>query len=137
LRGLFVWRYMNRETKFRAWNKENGMSPAWSLEDLLQASHEGGMDLVSTETVFMHITGFRDARKQDAYDGDIFECDLEWYCIEWDIEGGCWFATGLGTEGMELSEFVGTPWFIQGNVYEHPEMMERFEKAQQVRTGGV
>lgn len=125
---------MNKAIKFRAWHRdEKIMYPIiFGVGSYLYWFEEQGYrewEDIERDFELMQYTGFKDARGEDLYDGDIFEDDAEWYRVGWSDEDGGWYAFGIRDKGgnvdMQLAEFAGssTCW-KQGNIYENPDLLK-------------
>ena len=75
--------------------------------------------------VLMQFTGFTN-NGQDWYEGDILENDGDWYRVEWDAEQGIWEAAGIEDthEIIALNEVLSSETWVQGNIYQKPELLD-------------
>lgn len=76
-------------------------------------------------------TGLKDGSKTEFCEGDILEADGDWYRVEWEDDYGQWLAVSLHNQGdsMSLGEFHNcADVFIQGNIYENPELINTLDK---------
>ncbi len=125
---------MNREIKFRAWDKicrkmfydgelDNG--------DIIVIHLDGKIEISDEETykpkdfILMQYTGIKDKKGKEIYEGDILEFDAkEWgsdktnkSAVEWDGENGEWSCMGVYREWSEWCQVIG-------NVFENPELIK-------------
>jgi hypothetical protein len=109
---------MNREIKFRAWDRERQHWATVMVADFLNPS-------ISPQYQLQQFTGLADKNGVEIYEGDIIEYSASEYwapkpfygkkrsAVEWqDIT--CSFTPGLNSG---LSEVIG-------NIYESPELLE-------------
>lgn len=132
-----------REIKFRAWDKENGMSRTfivWEATNILKGL------LLKYQTddvpVIMQFTGLFDKNGKEIYEGDILEnnthrkqlIEVYWKgCVkdgenvngkEW-INWGGWYFRKLSNE-KEMTYSVDNDQIeIIGNIYENPELIHK------------
>lgn len=132
---------MNREIKFRAWNKGvkkmvlvtridwnttgNSIDPGiWSLEGIEQVKSTDGKDrndyVQQEDFILMQYTGLKDKSGKEIYEGDIIK-----------TEGGALGVVKWRHFGFE-QDMINTLgwWVIQedgeiiGNIYENPELLD-------------
>jgi hypothetical protein len=107
---------MNREIKFRAWDKEqNNM---WLWEDLIdkQCTY-----LNSKYFVAMQYTGLKDKNGKEVYEGDIIRVNNE--KMELVFRDG-YFGWGKQHKGMYSFDPFGCEEIeVIGNIYENPELL--------------
>lgn len=84
----------------------------------------GAHELDADQWVFMQFTGLT-CNGHEWYEGDILESDSDWYRIAWDNDDARWEAVGIkGTgETLALSELLSQETWVQGNIYENPELL--------------
>lgn len=72
----------------------------------------------------MQFTGITN-NGQKWYEGDILECDSDWYQITWDDDQAQWEATGINSTGesIGLCELISSESWVQGNIYQNPELL--------------
>jgi uncharacterized phage protein (TIGR01671 family) len=120
-----------RETKFRAWSKEFGMSPATTLLNMLQVvAKKESHDYPGEYLTLMQYTGLEDKNGKEIYEGDI--CS---------VEGG-WSGTVKALQMYPLDNFhfweevrsnmedadteageKPAAYEVIGNIYENPELL--------------
>ncbi len=112
---------MNREIKFRAWDKScNKMRGISGLQDCFSLRSDG---VCNEDYILMQYTGLKDKNGTEIYEGDIIKISLyddEWktkvrdYCgtLIIDVEGCDWNTTALSfLDDEALCEVIG-------NIYE-------------------
>lgn len=136
---------MNREIKFRVWDKtrnelftyinECGVKQLNFNQEMAIESVELFEYLPSEIFVFktldiddvelMQFTGIKDKNDVEIYEGDIVNFDkVEWggdnniHVVTWDKTYGCWCFGGGSISDMEFREVIG-------NIYENPELLEK------------
>lgn len=137
---------MNREIKFRAWDKQNKtmgtvnrikMSPylhtqvTYSMEIDGKRKDEWSLidDTGHGTCVLMQFTGLKDKNGKEIYEGDICNC-REYGCfgiIKWsEDEAGFYFYVvyGDGTFDEESVYDYADELEVIGNIYENPELLE-------------
>ena len=126
-----------REIKFRVWDNDmrwmrRVASISFARDGVPDGviayglKHNSGTTyLKDGEIVLMQSTGFTN-NGQEWYDGDILENDTDWYLIGWSEEEGRWLAIGANSthETIDLCELVSTETWLQGNIYENPELLK-------------
>lgn len=130
---------MNREIKFRAWDKHiNTMSNPFKLEDVVKNACslglEGYIALPIENNIFMQYTGLKDENGKEIYEGDIVKKENElylWKCVgevklsEFEVEETyehiIHTVLGWNVDSVSLIEHE---WRIIGNIYENPELLE-------------
>ena len=114
-----------KELRFRAWDKENGMSKPLVISDMgIIALERPDFDRLE----IMQYTGLKDKNGKEIYEGDIIRHDwglnkitFEDYSftaehiISFDGEFNC---------NLYLSE-IGSDCEVIGNIYENPELIEK------------
>lgn len=136
---------MNREIKFRAWNKLKGR---WEdklclylddskIGDVSECFHN---EEDSEAYDIQQYTGLKDRNGTEIYEGDILRED--WghgetrdYTVEWGEDG--WFLIMLGCEKWTIKEAMKEPcesqprmvyfyhdMIVVGNIFENPELLE-------------
>lgn len=123
-------------TKYRAWDtrKEKMYSVKqilWNDDGSIRGVTEGEREnekhyIPECRLKLMEYTGLNDGSKTEFCEGDILEVDGDWYRVEWEDDYGQWLAVSLYNQGdsMSLGEFHNcADVFIQGNIYENPELL--------------
>ena len=121
---------MNREIKFRAWDKENkGMrferdGEIGRLDLFFRRLYGMGVDI-------MQYTGLHDKNGKEIYEGDVFEVGyFGWKCVvEWDDENSRFL--GFTIEGERKIVYIGRspqPVTVIGNIYSNPELLQEAGK---------
>lgn len=145
---------MNREIKFRAYNKPaNGLKPGM-FYDIGMGTEEQPLGInecikrytESDEWFLMQYTGLTDKNGTEIYEGDIVAiCEdsfneetekderviISKHCIIWSTEGGYWEIDKLDSEYMGLGYNLLTLYdedarYIEviGNIFSNPELLE-------------
>ena len=120
---------MNREIKFRAWDKNNKEiyeHPFGYIEfykdSLVVGFDDGDLKLEGDDVILMQYTGLKDKQGKEIYEGDILkgkgfngEVDI------WEAVNLCYFHHWQETES--LMEENGDIEII-GNIYENPDLIK-------------
>lgn len=112
--------------KFRAWDTIN---KRWATDVpftiLTHTNNKALFELQSDGIEWIQYTGLK-SNGQEWYEGDILENDSDWYQVEWDNDEGRWLAVGIGSthESIALCELVSSETFVQGNIYQNPELLK-------------
>jgi len=122
---------MNREIKFRAWDKDAEQMLAVDAIALAENVFEWGAGITDQHNDFhsmadielMQFTGFHDENGVEIYEGDIIDFDRrEWggddniHKVSWDAQEGAWSWGGGSSSDMEWRTVIG-------NVFENPELL--------------
>ena len=129
---------MNREIKFRAWDKQHEISRVISIQKCGmiyfdfesyrndQDSEYGNQDIDVKNMPIMQFTGLKDSKGADIYEGDIVK-SIKYNSTMKVIWGYCAW-------GLEKNEGISAPNFQQfgledleviGNIYENPELLSQ------------
>jgi hypothetical protein len=123
-----------REIKFRAWDKlHKEMVKCVGMRLVFERANGEAMSTLGPTTTnhihpsyfeMMQFTGFTN-NGEDWYEDDILESDGDWYQIEWCDEQGRWIAAGVNSthQDIDLCELLGSETWLQGNIYENPELL--------------
>lgn len=115
---------MNREIKFRAWDKEQGSFVVGPFNMLLRI----GESLKNERFEFLQYTGLKDQNGKEVYEGDILQDDKgmavihfmtpQFVCVD---ENGKSWNLGGGTVYRDEHQLEATK--VTGNIYEHPHLL--------------
>lgn len=119
---------MQREIKFRAWDKQNKSMEEVELlgDEVLRIKHAEWENREDFE--LMQYTGLKDKNGVEIYEGDIVRFDNDWYSEVYQHECGEWFAAhfsiweNISNDGKENS------WEVIGNKYEDLELLKEGEE---------
>ena len=120
---------MNRESKFKAWDKKKGK---FVFEGTFADIRHVGGKLNFTTWEWIQSTGLKDKNGKEIYEGDILSCKskakdgfehrstlrLGW--SEDDEYGWCW-DSGTIVRGVD---FIDERYEVIGNIFENPELLE-------------
>lgn len=113
---------MNREIKFRAWNKKlNKFANDWTWNDV-----DGVLTPYHEDCVLMQFTGLHDKNGKEIYEGDIVhdvsDSDLT-FEVKWDEERAGYYMPNDFDEEYTFS--ISHPTLeIIGNIYENPDFLK-------------
>jgi len=116
-----------REIKFRAWYKYGKkMVDLYKIMPVAGADHNGTMDGLflpfDNNIILMQYTGLLDKNGKEIYEGDV----VDWLGDKFKIIIYCataWCVTE--TSQQSLYEIDDTEIEIIGNIYEHPQLLEK------------
>lgn len=114
-----------RAIKFRAWDLEK---KRWVRElpftILTHTNRDALFSLTEGNIAWLQFTGLTN-NGQEWYDGDILANDSDWYQIGWSRGEARWGAFGIRFthEILALSELLSQETWVQGNVFENPELL--------------
>jgi uncharacterized phage protein (TIGR01671 family) len=131
---------MNRDIKFRVWNKKTNSwvhKPKQEVhlfgENILCGGFMSGVSLKDLhECVALQFTGLKDKKKKEIYEGDILLSESwgvhsrsksKYHVVEW---SGCgWKASGYNGQMKVSPELaVKSDFEIVGNIFESPELLQ-------------
>ena len=126
---------MDRELKFRVWDKYSGKSPTGGMHyfDAMEICDNGlffknsKFDLEQNHNddesaVVMQYTGLKDKNGKEIYEGDIFKQGN--YPYTWHIVS---FTKGA----FNISVYSTQKGKVMGNIFENPEILESLNKEKQ------
>ncbi len=135
IKKKFKIKYMNREIKFRAWDKKNKImtySPinCINFDGQLLLNDGQYYDIEKTDYVLMQFTGLLDKNGKEIYEGDI----VCWTFNEKQknqivYHEGCFGHLNLTGINKEHSEFIpinkvrAEYMIVCGNIYQNPELL--------------
>lgn len=139
---------MNREIKFRAWNKkEKYMEP---VDDLQMFSNQLSIGMLSKDyflgkddVELMQYTGLHDENGKEIYEGDIIEFSYDVFTGNFDTKvgrgtvefiDGAFYIKPFEIEGKKIKDIDNEEWFliytvnidtlkVIGNIYDNPELL--------------
>lgn len=125
---------MNREIKFRAWDKDENIMRDWkNLMDIVYGDNKiNGSDINDCifnddDLILMQFTGLHDSKGREIWEGDIISaeglCNLE---VIWDSYG--WAVKWNNCEYTEI-DFIDDELLMEeieviGDIYTTPELLE-------------
>lgn len=127
---------MNREIKFRFWDKENNIiTSGYSLEELQKTAIRSWFDVETPRQVeLMQYTGLKDKNGKEIYEGDIIQMwvgtkPVTVGNITW---GGWQYVVRMEVVGKDKTNYFGynsediDPEKIEiiGNIYENPDLLK-------------
>ena len=124
---------MSRVIKFRAWNGEEMVSPDYI--DRKGIAHWKENSIPESTDKVMQFTGLLDKNGKEMYEGDILQTGkyADWKSIVKYMPGGWYASLGDKVPGIPFTErsqplasflFEHYDWFIIGNIYENPELIQ-------------
>ena len=125
-------RVMQREIKFRAWDKnQNKIKRVLSVEwlDNMYVSYWNEPYYATDSVLLMQYTGLKDKNGKEIYEGDILTANRFWhtqqtehvfFVVEYDSTVGCFFAIDKDDNQHFLDEIS---FVIVGNIFENPELV--------------
>ena len=120
-----------RDFRFRAWDKNDGMSPSFGIDFLLMAKPRD----IAEASIFMQYTGLKDKNGNEIYEGDIVAiafwngvdmADIENGVIKWHEESSAfkWFSgEPSDANNYWLTHADSKHREVVGNIYENPEIL--------------
>lgn len=125
---------MNREIKFRAWDKTRKQmklvdrvqysSSKWFIEEVRVSDGSNLEYLKSGEVELMQYTGLNDENGKEIYEGDILRRQNKWggrlngheyKIVRWNDEPSFL--------GWNIARGKGMNWEVVGNIYEHKHLL--------------
>lgn len=107
---------MNREIKFRVWDKVDYRSSSFTLLDLIDKKIE-----FTSDCHVMRFTGLRNEDGDEIYEGDILKED-QLFQVVWDAQWAKFKLQSIGN--IQYPEWNrGVKMVIVGNIFENPELL--------------
>lgn len=120
---------MNREIKFRAWDKENEEMYDVAMIDVetgevAYTDHPTGYnaDALLEQVELMQYTGLKDKNGKEIYEGDVIKAESRLW--QADFKDGCF--VGVDFKNVAWDELVNIGYGeteVIGNIYENPELL--------------
>ena len=124
---------MNREIKFRAWDKERKVMDRWDKSDsplltfegeIVTPDSAGGTKYFEREYILMQYTGLKDKNGKEIYEGDIIEEECRLFKAKIVFYCGAFFAQVDEDKTRILLSVCAETNKIIGNIYENPELLK-------------
>ena len=134
-----------REIKFRAWDSKRMLmgdeydfyvTPNGKIKYLEEHSDRFGLPFTTTnnhqDVTLMQYTGLKDKNGVDIYEGDVIE-SKQWNPERYEVcfeEGEFGFKCG-GAPYLNQAHYMSS-FYVIGNIYENPELIDQFINKEQV-----
>lgn len=130
---------MNREIKFRAWDKEGNQWIEKFYIDWDGAIGTVGYSYlgepgthIQDKVVLMQFTGLKDKNGKEIYEGDILATDYNKNgtkigvtkgVVTWDKKNMCYYSKEKADNGQMVNTYMKHMFEVIGNIYENPELV--------------
>ena len=117
---------MNREIKFRVWDKEGGTDGMISWDLIKKLEFSMGELLEEEKSIVMQFTGLYDMDGKEIYEGDIIGTEVGIKYKDYEVvefkKGG--FSPLCSDSDYEYA-YESTHYKVLGNIYENPELVKK------------